>query len=559
MRIFFFLSILFFSVQVQAQEDPDLPSEQVEVIKIFEAQLTDSEKVPLSPELPEVKTEVKEQQYEVPSRTFNLDYPAPRIRPISYKSEEEIPDIYNAYAKLGAGLPQSIYGEGAYHTTIKRSSTESYDLGLNLLHHSADFSSGDVENQSFGFTKAEGVGTYYFDQGFAVGANMGFTSDRVQYYGYNYDDFYEGPEPSKESVKQLYSIFDLGAKIFNGEQTSGDLNYSAGFDYYNLGDNFATSENGFDLKLNATKWIQEKHSFDLGIRTDFTWFSDTMELNQTLHNYTVAPSFTYHADMFKVKLGGKIISNDDEFELFPDIEAVLNLTGNELAVYAGVEGGYKKNSFRNLTDQNPYLHPRLQSNDIRNTSYFNVYGGVRGNLKIFEYNAQIGYKPTNDLAMFLLRDEVFFRDNPIYDFNIIYDDVDVINISGSISANPFKGLQVIGTLSQNFYDPKVQEKPWHLVGTEINFQAIYTDAEGKFKGTAQLFLQDGVWTTTDFIPGRFEELNTLYDLSLEGEYWFAKNFGAFLQLNNLLDNTRFRWYYYPTFGINVLGGITVRF
>ena len=137
--------------------------------------------------------------------------------------------------------------------------------------------------------------------------------------------------------------------------------------------------------------------------------------------------------------------------------------------------------------------------------------------------------------------------------------VDIVNISGSISATPFKGLQVVGTVSQNIYDPKVERKPWHLVGTEINVQAIYTDVEGKFKGTAQMFLQDGVWTTTSFIPGRFEELNALFDLSLEGEYWFADNFGAFLQLNNLLDNTRYRWYFYPTYGINVLGGITVRF
>ncbi|MEZ4931155.1 MAG: hypothetical protein R2788_03355 [Saprospiraceae bacterium] len=33
---------------------------------------------------------------------------------------------------------------------------------------------------------------------------------------------------TKESVKQSFGTFDLGAfKIFNGEQTAGDLNYSA--------------------------------------------------------------------------------------------------------------------------------------------------------------------------------------------------------------------------------------------------------------------------------------------------------------------------------------------
>ena len=557
MRIFFFLNIIFLSTSLLAQTDPELPSEQVEVIKIFEAQLTDSEKVPVSPEMPEVKNAIKEQQYEMPFRTFNLEYPAPRIRPISYKSEEEIPDVYNAYGKLGAGLPKSIYGEGAYNTTIKQGNNSSYDLGLNLLHHSADYSSGDVENQSFGLTKAEGTGTYYFDKGFAVGANMGYSSDRVQYYGYNFDDFYSGPQPSKESVKQLYSIYDLGATIFNGERTAGDLNYKAGFDFYGMSDNFASNEQGFDLKLNATKWIKDRHSFDLGIETDFTWYNDTMEVSQTLHNYTISPSFTYHLNAVKIKLGGKVISNNDEFELFPDAEAVLNLTGNELAVYAGIEGGYKKNTFRSLTDYNPYLHTRLPDNTLRNTRYFNVYGGIRGNLKIFEYSAQVGFKPTNDLPLFLLRN--FDGKQPIYDFVVVYDDVDVINISGSLTATPLRGLQLTGTVSQNIYSPKIQEKAWHLPATEVNVQAVYTSLDGKLKGTAQMFLQDGVATTTSFIPGRYENLNTLFDLSLGGEYWFVKNFGVFLQLNNLLDNTRYRWYFYPTYGINVLGGITFRF
>jgi hypothetical protein len=555
MRTYFFLSLLFFSTGLLAQTDPDLPSEQVEVIKIFEAQLTESEKLPLAPVLPDIKSEIKEQQYQVPPQTFNLDYPAPRIRPISYKSEEEIPDVYNAYAKLGAGLPKAIYGEGAYNTSVRKDGNGSYDLGLNILHHSADLSNSTTENQSFGLTKAEGKGTYYFEQGFAVGANMGFTSDRVSYYGYNFDENSGISGLTKESVKQSFGTFDLGAKIFNGEQTAGDLNYSAGFDFYRMGDNFASNETGFDLNLESTKWINDRHSFDLGIETDFTWYKDTNEVSQTLHNYTLAPAFTYHADVFKAKLGGKIISNNDEFEIFPDAEAVLNLTGNELAVFAGVEGGYKKNTLRSLAAYNPYIHTRL-TDKIINTRYFNVYGGIRGNFSVIEYSAQIGYKPTNDLALYQLN----FNNGNIYDFNVIYDDVNIINIGGSLSAAPLKGLNLTSTISYNIYDVAVRAKAWHLPSLEVNVQAIYTSTDGKFKATGQLYAQDGVWAENrlpdDFF---FARLNSLFDVNLGGEYWFSKSFGAFLQLNNLLDNTRFRWIYYPTYGINVLGGITVRF
>ena len=551
-----FFCLILASTALFSQTGDELPSEQVEVIKIFEAQLEESEKIPLSPVLPDVDTSINKQRYDVPPKIFNVEYPAPRIRPISYKSEEEIPDVYRAYAKLGAGLPSTIYGEGAFNTSIDRGGNSSYDLGLNLLHHSANLSSGDVENQRFGYTKAEGTGTYYFEEGFAVAGNLGYTADRVHYYGYNFDEFSNFTTVDKESVKQLFSIFDLGAKIFNGEQTAGDLNYSAGFDFYAMGDNFAADETAFDLKLHGTKWIQDRHAFDLGIRTDFTWYNDTMEVSQTLHNFTFSPSFTFHADVFKVKVGANLISSDDEFEIFPDIEAVLNLTGNELAFYVGVEGDLRKNTLRTLSDYNPYIHTRFPDETIRNTRYFNVYGGARGNLKFFEYTIQAGYKPTNDFALYVFN---FDHVGPIYDFDVIYDDVDIINISGTLSATPIRGLTLTGTISQNIFDPKVEIKAWHLPSLEANFQALFTSNDGKLKANAQLFLQNGVATRTSIIPGRYDNLNSLFDLSMGGEYWVSDHFGAFLQLNNLLDNERFRWYYYPTYGVNVLGGITIRF
>ncbi|MBK9015757.1 MAG: hypothetical protein IPM82_17780 [Saprospiraceae bacterium] len=72
-------------------------------------------------------------------------------------------------------------------------------------------------------------------------------------------------------------------------------------------------------------------------------------------------------------------------------------------------------------------------------------------------------------------------------------------------------------------------------------------------------LQDGVTANDRGGINRWTELNALYDVSVGGEYWFVKKFGAFLEVNNLLNNKRQRWIYYPTYGINVLGGITARF
>lgn len=554
-KIITVIALVFCSANLFAQGE--LPSEEVQVIKIFEAQLAKSDKVPLNPELPPVDTSTKRQNYDVPAKTFVVEYPAPRIRPISYKSDEEIPDLYKAYVKLGGGLPASIYGEGAFNTLVERGD-EHYELGLDLSHHSANFSDSEVENQKFGLTKAKARGTYYFDEGYAIGSNLGYTSNKVHYYGYSLDRLgaFEGLDA--EAVEQTFNTFDLGLKIFNGEQTAGDLNYHAGADLYLLSDAFAAGETGLDLKMGATKWIQEKHSFDLNLRTDFTWYNDTMEVAQTLHNFTLAPAFTFHASAFKLKVGGKIVSNNDEFELFPDAEVVINITGNELAVYAGVTGDLQKNTFRSLSSYNPYIHSRLPVNTLRNTKYFNVYGGIRGNFSFFEYTAQVGFKPTNDLALFYTR--AVDDGDPIYDFEVRYDDVNIINFNGSITATPIRNLALTGTVSQNIFDTTEEFEAWHLPSLEIGFQALYTSTDNKLRAKAQLFIQNGVQANEGrFGPARFSRLNGLYDISLGSEYWFGKKFGAFLEVNNLLDNKRQRWRFYPTYGLNVLGGVTMRF
>ena len=307
LRIIFLFLISATATSVWAQ--PDLPNEEVEVIKIFEAQLAESEKVAVLPELPTVDTTVSKQTYDVPAKTIDVDYPAPRIKPITHKTDEEIADIYKAYLKLGGGLPKAIYGEGAFNTLVKMNEKSALDIGLNLLHHQSDFSDNNIKNQRFGYTKAKGKATYYDPKGFAVAGTMGYTYDRVSYYGHSLDRFSLYPDAEKEEVRQAFGIFDMGAKIFNSVQTAGDINYSGGFDLYAMGDEFAANEVGFDLKLKATKWINGKHAFDIGLRTDFTSFK-VSGATQSLNNYSLTPAFTYHGNSIKVKAGINLVSSN---------------------------------------------------------------------------------------------------------------------------------------------------------------------------------------------------------------------------------------------------------
>jgi outer membrane receptor protein involved in Fe transport len=74
---------------------------------------------------------------------------------------------------------------------------------------------------------------------------------------------------------------------------------------------------------------------------------------------------------------------------------------------------------------------------------------------------------------------------------------------------------------------------------------------------ASLFVQNGVNYINN--KGEAARLNPLLDLSLGGEVFFTKNIGVFLDVNNLLNQKRERWENYPTFGLNILGGVSARF
>jgi len=533
------ICLLFISFSVQTAL-AQLPTGEVEVVKNFDARLADTERIDLDPSLPAADTSVQRQVYQVPTKTVPVDYPPPRIRPLSIQ-RERLQEVYNGYLKAGAGFPRSFLGEGAYTTFVQ----DKFDFGAFLNHHSAN-NTNNIENQRFSFTEGILKGTVFSDQGFAVSGHAGYTADNVYFYGYNFDnDDAADTTRAAETVRQKFSTFDLGAEIFNGVRTEGDFNYQAGVDMYFTSDNFATRERGFDLTIMGEKWLQKKHPFRLVLNTDFTNYEDTTE--QTLHNFFLQPSFTYHADIFQVRAGVNIASHNDEFFFFPDLEASANILGSALTGFIGTKGSLAKNTFRSLTDYNPYLASRIR---IENTNYFYYYGGARGNVQGINYRAEVGYKSAEDLALFLTAPDDINR------FQVLYDDVDIFSISGTVTTD-VAGLQVTGVVTQNFFSTTDQEKPWHLPSFEMNLTAQYAALEDKLRVRGEIFIENGVPFINN--EGETDNLNGLFDVSLGAEYMFTEQFGGFLNIYNLANNKRQRWYRYPTLGLNALVGLTAKF
>jgi hypothetical protein len=533
------------SALVLRAQQPGLQAGEVDVVKSFEARLGEAERFRVAPVLPPLDTAARRLDYYITGNQMEVDYLPPRIRPLAMPSRADKSDIYNGYLRLGGGFPGAILGDGYYNL----STIENFDLGLTARHHSAN-NDRRIENQRFSYTGFGVDGTYHFDQGFAVNGGLGYSTDMVHFYGYN--DLNEKQELDltflPEEVRQRFNTFDAKASIFNSTRTEADFNYHAGAKLYLLNDFYAARERGFNLLFSGTKWFGGSNPLNIELETDFTTYRDTAD--QNLNNFFLRPNYTYHGSVFTAKVGVNIASHRDQFSFFPDLELYALLVDGVLGAYVGATGTLQKNDFRTLSEYNPFISSRIR---VRNSSYYQYYGGVKGNWQGINFDAQVGYKTVDNLALFLMPDAL----DTIPRFDVLYDTANIFYFKASLEMPLFEGFNLTGTVSQNFFSLRGQEKPWHLPSFTVNVGARYTTLEDKLTLKGDFFLENGVPYLDE--NNEAKNLNALFDVSLGADYFFSKKIGGFIQINNLANNQRQRWFRYPIFGINAMAGIVVRF
>lgn len=548
LRNLFLLTGLFLvaATPLLAQPGGGIDDSNVTIISNFEARLTDANRVRVTPVNPPADTNRRQQQYLVVDRPLNIDYPAPIIRPrgVSRVRPEQ---GKNGYVSIGAGLPGALYGDLSYDL----SGVDNADLGIFARHFSFN-NSGKVENQQSSDTEFGVEGTYLFDQGFGVNAGAGYKTQSRYYYGYNFpegvSDTTELPSFTDDQVRQRFNTFSVHGDIFNGTRTAANIDYKAGVDLYLMDGNPAVRENGIDLNIQATKWIADDTPLDLKLRTDFTSYRDTS--SQNLNNIYFSPSYTTPiAGKYRLKIGVNFTSQDDDFDVFPDVSLNAPVIEGLLSAFVGAEGSLQKNTLRSLADYNPWIEPRLR---IRNSEYTRIYGGVDGTVVGISYRAEANYKIVDNLALFLLD-----RSQEIPKFDVLYDDGNIFTLQASATASVIENLSINATVAQRFYSLENQERAWHLPSFSLNAGGAYTLLEDKLTLGAQLYLENGLPYQDS--EGNAQNLNALADLNLNGEYDLNDNFSAWVRINNLLDNERQRFVQYPTIGTNLLVGVSAKF
>jgi len=518
-----------------AQQE-DLPSEQIEVVRSFEARLLDAEKLPINPGPIGVDTTRElSYTYQLNPRPYAISYSDPEIRPIAMR-KETLPDFYNGFLRMGYGVPNSPLMEVGYHFNEHNN----LSLGVSGRHLSANDKS--VDDKRFRETHGAVYGQYVVSPNLTIAADASLDVEDYYYYPVNILEL-----PIDENILKRYTNFKAEATLFNSGRNRHDIDYFASFKLDRLTDNRASRENNVLLHFGGTRWMGGEHPLKLEIGTDFTNLRDTLTRN--LNNFFLKSSFTYNADRFSAKGGFNLSSSDDEFFFFPVVELNYRISGQSLIAFAGMDGDLYKNNYSNLSSYNPFINHRLDT--LGNTTRQKIFAGIKGLYKQYSYSLEFRYQKIERMAFYLPNE---FR---WYLFDPIFDETQIYSLQASVGADVFEGVRLQSEFTYNHFDNEGLREPWHVPSLIWSLTGIYRDVGDRLHLRSSLFIETGV-KSLDRATGERESMKGLFDLNIGADYYIAENFAVFLNVQNLFNNKRKRWANYRGYGINGHAGVFIR-
>ena len=260
-------------------------------------------------------------------------------------------------------------------------------------------------------------------------------------------------------------------------------------------------------------------------------------------------------DDFEVGLDIYLVSGDQPeisttfIDVYPYLRAEISVVEDQLKAYAQIDGSKKVNSFRELTGINPFI---TSTPEILNTEEQNRFlDGLTGSVSGFNFNVEASYSYNSNLPLFVNDTSTILQNK----FQVIYDDVNLLNIKGSVGLLKVNNLHAHLILALNGYNPKNEDKAWHLPSYEVGLDAGYTIKERYIING--YFIVLGARYARDFDEtGEISvKLKPAVDLNLGFEYRITPKISAFASVNNLLNQHYQRWYQYPVQGIQgMIGG-----
>ncbi len=573
-------SILFLSLtgQLLAQDDNDIGTETVTVVKAYSPTVSDAFKLKSNPSLEDsIVLQKKKVNYSIFSVPVASTFTPAKGRASRVKKTPP-PTLYNSYASIGLGNFNNAMVD-LYTSREFNRGENLFDVGLS--HHS---SRGDIEttplDADFYNTKLD-VSYAKKDRDLDWSASLGLQHQLYNWYGVEFGEFDEA----------LIAALDGTQNYFNA-QVQGNLSLEDSFfkkgnvllrRFWDASD---SGENRVVLKPTIELPITEEL---VTIKTKIDFVNGSFEnqplgsaTNETGTNYGhfqigVTPSLLILRDELTLNLGANIVygldteNSDSNFFIYPAVTASYRVADETVIAYGGIEGELRQNSYYDFVQGNPYVSPTLE---IQPTDQqYEGYLGLKGQLlPSVGYNVKGSYTAENRRPLFLLNPENQVRDDDKgyflgNSFQVFYDDLRTLGIFGELNVDVNRNFSLGLNAEFYDYDTETDNPAWNLPSIKGSLFMDYQVSEQWFFGANLFYVGEREDLDREVVVGPppvggtdlILTLDSFFDVNAHAGYRFNEQLSIFVKASNIANNDYQRWANFRVQGFQALAGVSYKF
>lgn len=562
---------LFVNFSILAQDQDNLGTEVVNVVKPYTPTISDAFKVKETPVLNDsITTTKKGVKYNIFSVPVASTFTPTKGRAADVEKSKP-PTLFENYATLGFGTFTSAIGE--LYTNVEISRTDNF--GAFLRHNSSQGGISDLLIENKFYDTSLDLNYSSRQEEVAYWGDLGVKHQLFNWYGlnpvFNMDatpEFLAAIDP-----EQNYTSFYVGGGVEPEdlfiEKAAAKIQY--------LSDSFSSSEVNITAVPEFSVPLKE---LDLAIKGDINYVSgnfardyfNTMEIKYSHFNVGVSPALQYVNNDLTLSLGVAGYLNvdsensDTNFFIYPAITASYRVVDEVFIVYGGAEGGLNQNTFYDFKEENPFVSPTLQI--MPTNQVFEGFAGLKGRLSnSVGYNVRASYGKEENKALFLSNPyRGMISDAQGYElgnsFGVVYDEVNTLQIFGELKVEVTEDFNLGINASYNSYDTTDQAQAWNLPDVKASVFSNFDIAEKVFGGASIFVVGQRQALFTDMVgPTTTQEitLDSYIDANLHVGYRFNERLNFFVKGSNLLDDGYQKWLNFQVQGIQALLGATYQF
>jgi hypothetical protein len=537
------ITIAFFTQSTLFAQKDTARKQTIDITSSYQPVLRNAVKINFSGSQLTADTSRPSLSYNIPSQNLFYAYQPISLRPLALEQDSNLYLGGRNYLRAGFGM----YSTPLVEAGLSFGDGKKSLLNLNGLYIASK--GNDIQFQDYSMLKVKATGSKFTEKN-EVYASAAVSNDNYFLYGYDQTVL----DLKKEDVRQQFQAFDVMVGARNITEGPAGISYNPSLQVGFFNNKDKLSETTIIVDLPASKRINDELNLKLTAKGDFTNYAtkrvgpDNISFGNNI--LSIAPAFEYKTDFVKINAGVTPTWSNGEFAFLPDVTADIKVRDNIFLIQAGMVGRFVKNTFRNLSNINPYLATMISQENTRETEFF---GGLKAALgKHFNMSAKASYINYRNLALFvndIKFENTFEISNETKASNFrIHGDINYINqdkftITAGLTLNGYTGLQV-------------NTDAWHTVPMEFNGALRWWAFEKLLLKSDIYFYNGGKYRLS---TGEARALPGATDVSVGAEYKINKQFSAWISGNNLFNDKYQRWHNYEVYGLNVTAGILINF